>query len=119
MGTYAFCVRAIFIEAIAFVATGLLVGLLYRDWVVVVTAQLLLLICEMAGYWIEQWLHRRRVDPFRRSVGTASRRGRAMIRTVLNCIGALCAWWSAIEWIDGNYIATTLLAGLVTMVIPA
>jgi diacylglycerol kinase len=60
MGTYQFCVKAIFLEAAAFVACGFLVGLAYGTWKAIVAAQLLLLACEVAGYAIERWLNRRR-----------------------------------------------------------
>jgi hypothetical protein len=54
MSTYQFCVRALFAEAMLFVATGLVIGLVWKTWQVVVAGPLVLLACEITGYGIEQ-----------------------------------------------------------------
>jgi hypothetical protein len=59
-GAYVFACRALFLEAVLFVATGLILGVVWRSWEAVVAGQLVLLAAEMCGYAIEQHLHSRR-----------------------------------------------------------
>jgi hypothetical protein len=60
MSTFEFCVRSIFLQAMLFVAAGLILGVVWKSWEAVVAGQLILLSCEMGGYALENWLHRRR-----------------------------------------------------------
>jgi hypothetical protein len=56
---YQLTVKALFVEATAFVVCGFLVGLIYGDRRVVVAAQALLIACEGVGYLIEGRIRRR------------------------------------------------------------
>ena len=56
---YQLTVKALFVEATAFVVCGFLVGLIYGDWRAVVAAQALLIACEGVGYLIEGRIRRR------------------------------------------------------------
>lgn len=60
MGTYQFCVRAIFVEAAALIAAGFVAGMVFDSWQAIIGAQAAFLVCEWIGYRIEDWRHRRR-----------------------------------------------------------
>jgi hypothetical protein len=66
-GTYRFACRALLLEACAYVAAAAIIGITYQSWTAIIGAQLLLLVAEVGGYWLEGWLWRRRhggVEPW-------------------------------------------------------